>query len=73
MKDTASSAVKVSYYSSCLGGGPPKLTNKCDGLKVSMSLKISKKPMLSFAYCIVFYATKTSCSYFQVRTRCITR
>lgn len=36
MKDTASSSVKVTYYSSCLGDGPPKQTNKCTGLKVSI-------------------------------------
>ncbi|KAK6631132.1 hypothetical protein RUM43_014228 [Polyplax serrata] len=41
MKDTASSAVKVTYYSSCLGGGPPKQTNKCDGLKVGTVVNFS--------------------------------
>lgn len=36
MKDTASSAVKVTYYSQCLNeSGPLVQTNKCDGLKVS--------------------------------------
>lgn len=34
MKDTATGAVKVTYYSSCLGNGPMIQTNKCDGLKV---------------------------------------
>ncbi|KAL1446150.1 hypothetical protein WDU94_012367, partial [Cyamophila willieti] len=34
MKDTASSAVKVTYYSKCLDAtGPTKKTHKCDGLK----------------------------------------
>lgn len=35
MRDTASSAIKVTYYSNCLDrNGQPKQTNKCDGLKV---------------------------------------
>lgn len=34
MKDTASNAIKVTYYSSCLGGGTPTQTSKCDGLRV---------------------------------------
>lgn len=34
MKDTASNAIKVTYYSSCLGNGPQIATSKCDGLKV---------------------------------------
>lgn len=35
MKDTASSSIKVTYWSSCLDkNGPLKQTNKCDGLKV---------------------------------------
>jgi len=35
MKDTASSGVKVTYYSKCLNeDGPLVQTNKCDGLKV---------------------------------------
>ncbi|XP_059478027.1 integrin beta-PS isoform X2 [Neocloeon triangulifer] len=34
IKDNATSAVKVTYYSSCLTPGPLKQTNKCDGLKV---------------------------------------
>ncbi|KAL0268505.1 UNVERIFIED_CONTAM: hypothetical protein PYX00_010424 [Menopon gallinae] len=41
MRDTASKAVKVTYYSSCLGGGPPKQTNKCDGLKVGTVVNFS--------------------------------
>lgn len=34
MKDTASSAIKVTYYSSCKGSGSPVQTSKCDGLRV---------------------------------------
>uniref|UniRef100_A0A7G3AQR4 Integrin beta n=1 Tax=Lutzomyia longipalpis TaxID=7200 RepID=A0A7G3AQR4_LUTLO len=34
MKDNATSAVKITYYSSCLEGGKMVQTNKCDGLKV---------------------------------------
>lgn len=40
MKDTASSAVKVTYYSNCLNeNGPLIQTNKCDGLKVGTKVK----------------------------------
>lgn len=35
MRDTASSAIKVTYFSNCLDkNGQLKQTNKCDGLKV---------------------------------------
>lgn len=34
MKDTASNAIKVTYYSSCLGNGPQIATSKCDDLRV---------------------------------------
>ena len=35
MKDNVkSNAIKVTYYSSCLGGGTPIATSKCDGLRV---------------------------------------
>ncbi|KAK2580997.1 hypothetical protein KPH14_006050 [Odynerus spinipes] len=39
MKDTASSAVKVKYFSSCLGSGPAIETSKCDGLKVGTKVE----------------------------------
>lgn len=39
MKDTASSSIKVRYLSSCLGGGPPVETSKCDGLKVGTKVE----------------------------------
>ncbi|KAG7207279.1 hypothetical protein KM043_008951 [Ampulex compressa] len=39
MKDTASSAVKVRYFSSCLGNGPAIETSKCDGLKVGTKVE----------------------------------
>lgn len=38
MKDTASSAIKVKYFSSCLGG-PAVETSKCDGLKVGTKVE----------------------------------
>lgn len=34
MKDNATSAIKITYHSSCKGSGPSIATNKCDGLKV---------------------------------------
>lgn len=39
MKDTASSAIKVRYLSSCLNDGPPIETSKCDGLKVGTKVE----------------------------------
>lgn len=41
MKDNATSAVKVTYHSSCLDEDPLNLkqTNKCDGLKVGTLVK----------------------------------
>lgn len=43
MKDNATGAVKVTYYSSCLGNGPPVQTNKCDGLKVGTVVNFTAK------------------------------
>lgn len=34
MKDNATSALKITYYSACLNGSTNIQTNKCDGLKV---------------------------------------
>lgn len=34
MKDNSTNHVKVTYYSKCLGQGPPIATSKCDGLRV---------------------------------------
>lgn len=34
MKDNATSSVKITYYSSCKGNGPPIATSKCDDLRV---------------------------------------
>ncbi|KAK0178527.1 hypothetical protein PV327_007409 [Microctonus hyperodae] len=39
MKDTASSAIKIRYLSSCLNEGPPVETSKCDGLKVGTKVE----------------------------------
>lgn len=39
MKDTASSSIKVKYYSNCLSGGVPIETSKCDGLKVGTKVE----------------------------------
>lgn len=41
MKDSSSSSVKIRYFSSCLGDGPPIETNKCDGLKVGNTVEFS--------------------------------
>lgn len=43
MKDNATGAVKVTYYSSCLGNGPLVQTNKCDGLKVGTVVNFTAK------------------------------
>ena len=34
MKDNATGAVKITYFSSCVGDGPVRQTNKCSGLRV---------------------------------------
>lgn len=34
MKSNASSSIKITYYSSCLNGGKPIETNRCDNLRV---------------------------------------
>lgn len=39
MKDTASSAIKVTYYSKCLDGTSLLQTSKCEGLKVGDEVK----------------------------------
>ncbi|XP_073971192.1 position-specific antigen beta subunit myospheroid isoform X1 [Rhodnius prolixus] len=40
MKDTASSAVKITYYSNCLNPNDPvKKTTKCEGLKVDSEVR----------------------------------
>ncbi|XP_052750647.1 integrin beta-PS [Galleria mellonella] len=41
MKDTASDALQITYYSSCLGGKEVVQTNKCDGLKVGDVVKFT--------------------------------
>lgn len=44
MKDTASSDIKVTYYSKCLDtDGELKQTNKCDGLKVGTLVNFEAK------------------------------
>jgi len=43
MKDNATGMVKVSYWSSCIGGGPPQRTNKCSGLKVGTKVGFTAK------------------------------
>jgi integrin beta 1 len=40
MKDNATSAVKITYSSTCLGDDK-KITNKCDGLKVGDEVSFS--------------------------------
>lgn len=46
MKDSASGAIKVAYYSKCLGN-ERKLTNKCDGLKVGDVVKFDVEVMVT--------------------------
>ena len=41
MKDNATGAVKVTYYSSCVGDGPVRQTNKCSGLRVGSRVQFT--------------------------------
>ena len=43
MKDNATSALKVTYFSSCVGAGPARQTNKCSGLKVGSKVTFTAK------------------------------
>merc|ERR1719411_1632184 len=43
MKDNATGNVKVSYYSRCMGDGPPVKTNKCSGLRVGSRVQFTAK------------------------------
>ncbi|KAK2720272.1 hypothetical protein QYM36_004226 [Artemia franciscana] len=43
LKDNATSHVRVTYFSSCLSGGAPVQTNKCDGLKVGTVVNFTAK------------------------------
>ena len=41
MKDNATGSVRVSYYSSCVGDGPIRQTNKCSGLRVGSKVQFT--------------------------------
>ena len=43
MKDNATGSVKVTYYSSCMGDGPMRQTNKCSGLRVGSMVQFTGK------------------------------
>ena len=43
MKDNATGSVKVTYYSRCMGDGPPVKTNKCSGLRVGSRVQFTGK------------------------------
>jgi len=43
MKDNATGNVKVTYFSSCVGEGPPRQTNKCSDLKVGSKVMFTAK------------------------------
>jgi len=43
MKDNSTGSVRVTYYSSCISGGPPRQTNKCSGLKVGTRVMFTAK------------------------------
>lgn len=43
MKDNATGNVRVTYFSSCLGDGPPRQTSKCSGLKVGTRVTFTAK------------------------------
>ena len=41
MKDNATGSVRVTYYSSCVGDGPIRQTNKCSGLRVGSKVQFT--------------------------------
>jgi protocadherin alpha len=41
MKDNATGSVKVTYFSSCVGDGPVRQTNKCSGLRVGSRVQFT--------------------------------
>ncbi len=43
MKDNATGAVRVTYFSSCMGDGPPRQTNQCSGLRVGSKVQFTAK------------------------------
>lgn len=43
MKDNATSALKITYYSSCKGNGPLLQTSKCDDLRVGDIVSFTAK------------------------------
>lgn len=43
MKDNAKLPVKITYYSSCVGDGPPRQTNKCSGLRVGSRVQFKAR------------------------------
>merc|ERR1740123_125641 len=43
MKDNSTGNVRVTYFSSCIGDGPPRQTSKCSGLKVGTRVMFTAK------------------------------
>jgi len=43
MKDNSTGNIKVTYYSNCVGDGPLRQTNKCNGLRVGSQVKFTAK------------------------------
>ena len=43
MKDNSTGNIKVTYYSNCVGDGPLRQTNKCNGLRVGSQVKFTGK------------------------------
>ena len=43
MKDNATGSVKITYFSSCVGDGPIRQTNKCSGLRVGSRVQFTAK------------------------------
>lgn len=58
MKDTASSAVKITYYSNCLNPNDPvKKTTKCEGLKVDSEVRFQVIMMVAIKWIFNFLKT----------------
>ena len=41
MKDNSTGAIRVTYFSSCVGDGPVRQTNRCSGLKVGTKVQFT--------------------------------
>ena len=60
MKDNSTGNIKVTYYSNCVGDGPLRQTNKCNGLRVGSQVKFTGKYISSLILqkCLMSFVQK---------------